>query len=139
MTGHEKRTPGSSPGGPFGGDSARPADRERRAHPRACCDSSITIQLDDGAHHARLRDVSRAGLCFFLDRPIPEMTRLAVRIDLPAVGAVESTCIESRGVVVRCLPISRAVKHFEIALFLNELGESEREHLDAFVASVALN
>jgi len=133
MTRHEKRTPSeaSGPGGQGG--------RERRAHPRATCDCSITIQLDDGSHRARLRDVSRAGLCFFLDRPIPEMTLLSVRIDLPAVGPGEPARIDGRGVVVRCSPISRGVEHFEIALFLNELGDGQRERLDAFVTSAALN
>jgi len=109
--------------------------RERRAHPRAACDCSITLQLEDGAHRARLRDVSRAGLCFFLDRPIPEMTLLSVRIELPAVGRGEPARIDGRGVVVRCLPISRGVDHFEIAVFLNELGDLQRERLDAFVSA----
>jgi hypothetical protein len=118
--------------------SERPRDgSERRAHPRAVCDGSITIQLDDGAHRARLRDVSRAGICFFLDRPIAEMTVLSVRIELPARGGRAPERIESRGVVVRCLPLSKAVDHYEIALFLNELGEPQRERLDAFVAATS--
>jgi hypothetical protein len=113
--------------------------RERRAHPRAPCDCSITIQLDDGPHRARLRDVSRAGLCFFLDRPVPEMTLLSVRIDLPAVGRGEPGRIDGRGVVVRCQPISRQVDHYEVAVFLNELSQSERDLLDEFVAAAAVS
>jgi len=124
---HEKRQPEPRPREPKG--------RERRAHPRAPCDCSITIQLDDGPHRARLRDVSRAGLCFFLDRPVPEMTLLAVRIDLPAVGRADPARIDGRGVVVRCQPIARRVDHYEVAVFLNELGQEERERLDAFVAA----
>ncbi len=114
-----------------------PGGRERRAHPRALYDGSITIQLDDGAHVARLRDVSRAGICFYLDRALPEMTILSVRIDLPGRGRSEAVRIEGRGAVVRCLPLSKAVDHYEIALFLNELGEPQRQRLDAFVASTA--
>jgi hypothetical protein len=114
-----------------------PQGRERRAHPRADCDGTITIQLANGAHQARLRDVSRAGICFFLDQPLSEMTMLAVRIDLPARARQAAARIEGRGVVVRCKPIARAVEHFEIAVFLNELGEAQRDHLDAFVASSA--
>src|SRR5262245_29113554 len=85
-----------------------PGGRERRAHPRANCDGTITIQLADGAHQARLRDVSRAGICFFLDRPLSEMTLLGVRIDLPGRAALPPARIEGRGVVVRCQPIARA-------------------------------
>ena len=110
--------------------------RERRAHPRASCDWTITLFLDDGPHGARLRDVSRAGLCFYLDRPIPEMTILSLLIDLPRAHA-KRVRIEGRGVVVRCLPISRGVEHYEIAVFLNDLAEAQRERLDAFVAGAA--
>ena len=126
MESHEKRAAPARSG------------RERRAHPRAGCDGSITIQLDDGAHRARLRDVSRAGLCFYLDRRLPEMTLLAVRIDLPARGGGRAEASEGRGVVVRCQPLSRTVDHYEVAVFLNELSESEREILDAFVNAAAV-
>jgi hypothetical protein len=111
--------------------------RERRAHPRAQCDATLHLDLADGTHRARLRDVSRAGLCFFLDRPLPEMTLLGVRIDLPGRTHEPNVRIQGRGVVVRSLPISRGVDHYEIAVFLNELGEAEREALDAFVAERA--
>jgi len=109
--------------------------RERRAHPRAACEGSLTLQLDDGAYRARLRDVSRAGICFYLDRPVAEMTVLAVRIELPARGGAEAQRIDGRGVVVRCLPISKGVEHFEIAVFLNDLADSQRERLDRFVGT----
>jgi hypothetical protein len=112
-----------------------PTGRERRAHPRASCDGTITLDLADGAHRARLRDVSRAGLCFYLDRPLPEMTVLAVRIDLPARAPRPAARIEGRGVVVRSQAIARAVDHYEIAVFLNELDDAERATLDAFVAA----
>jgi len=122
MESHQKRTPGG---------------RERRAHPRAICNGSITLQLEDGAHRARLRDVSRAGISFYLDRPLSEMTILAVRIELPGGARGEATRLDGRGVVVRCQPIARAVDHYEIALFLDEMGEPQRAQLDAFVAASA--
>ena len=108
--------------------------RERRAHPRATCEGSLTLQLDDGAYRARLRDVSRSGICFYLDRPVAEMTVLAVRIELPARRGAEAERIDANGVVVRCLPISKGVEHYEIAVFLNALADSQRERLDRFVA-----
>jgi|SRR6185503_7069799 len=126
MAGHAKHSEKHQPGG-----------RERRQHPRASCNGSITLQLQDGAHQARLRDVSRAGISFYLDRPLAEMTILSVRIDLPGRSATAPARLDGRGVVVRCQPIARAVEHYEIALFLNEMGETQRAHLDAFVAASA--
>jgi PilZ domain len=116
-------------------ETRTPTGRERRAHPRAACDGTLTLELADGPHRARLRDVSRAGICFYLDRPLKEMTLLGVRIDLPGRPSEPPVRIQGRGVVVRSLPLARAVDHYEIAVFLNELGEDERDSLDAFVAS----
>ena len=49
---------------------------ERRQWKRARADWPITIALDDGEHEARVRDVSRGGICLFLDRPVAEITLL---------------------------------------------------------------
>ena len=116
-------------------ETRAPTGRERRAHPRARCEGTLTLELADGTHSARLRDVSRAGICFFLDRPLAEMTVLGVRMDLPGKASEPAVRIQARGVVVRSLPISRAVDHYEIAVFLNELGDAEQEALDVFVAA----
>ncbi len=112
--------------------------RERRAHPRAAGEWPITILLDDGSHAARLRDISRSGICFYLDRRIPVMTILSVQIDLPVRGPSGGGRVEGRGVVVRCQPIAKALDHYEIAVFLNDLADFQRERLAGFVAAAAL-
>ena len=105
---------------------------ERRRHPRANLDCPVTIALEDGPFQARLRDVSRGGVCFFLDRRVPEMTILKMELELPdREGA--PTRIEGSGVVVRCQPIGPHVEHYEIAVFLNDITESNRERLEAYV------
>jgi hypothetical protein len=115
-------------------DEARSeSTRERRKHPRASGDWPITIVLEDGTHTARLRDVSRAGISFYLDRRISEMTVLALQVDLPGRNGDPPVRIDGRGVVVRCQPISPRVDHYEVAVFLNQLPESSREELDAYV------
>jgi hypothetical protein len=135
--------------------SQRPGGgRERRQHPRAAAPWSVTLALDDGPHEARLRDISRAGVCFFLDRPIAPMTLLALELELPAsdprsgdrpARAGQATrasqsvrgsqSIRGNGAVVRCERISPGVEHFEIAIFLHDLSESDRERIDALVHS----
>ena len=110
---------------------------ERRRWPRASCDLPITIQVAGATHEARLRDVSRAGVCFYLERPIPEMTVLAFALDLDDGGRKRQ--LRGQGVVVRCAKISPALKHYEIAVFLNELPDGDRALLDAQVrAGVAM-
>ena len=110
------------------GSPRPPSGRERRKHPRAEAPWSVTLALDDGPHVARLRDISRAGLCFFLDRPIPPMTLLGVAFDLPGARSVRG-----RGAVVRCERISPGVEHYEVAVFLHELDEEDRQAIDELV------
>jgi hypothetical protein len=105
--------------------------RERRQHPRAEAAWSVTLTLDDGPHTARLRDISRAGVCFFLDRPIAPMTLLALALELPGPEGVRQ--VRGNGAVVRCERISPGVEHYEIAVFLHDLAESERELIDELV------
>ena len=116
---------------------------ERRRHPRVTLDWPVTIALSDGTHEARLRDVSRAGVCFFLDRRIPEMTILRMQLDLPpglgsGAPVVEDgplLRIEGGGVVVRCQALSPHVDHYEVAVFLNDIDDDNRDRLEEFLVA----
>ncbi|HVS11889.1 MAG TPA: PilZ domain-containing protein [Planctomycetota bacterium] len=107
--------------------------RERRQYPRAEAAWPLEIRLADGPHGARLRDVSRAGVCFFLDRAIPPMTVLDLALEVALDGRAQR--IAGRGAVVRCERISPSVEHYEVAVFLHEMTESARALLDRFVMS----
>ena len=108
-----------------------PTGAERRRHPRAPADWTVEIALEDGLHRARLRDVSRIGMCFHLERPIPMMTVLRVGLDLPVTGGVRR--VTGSGAVVRCQRISPALEHYEVAIFLHEMGEEDRDALGRHV------
>ena len=124
-------------------EGSTPGGRERRRHPRATLEWPITIALSEGEHEARLRDVSASGLCFFLDRAIPEMTVLALRFELPgsardAGGAdAAGTLLECNGAVVRCERISPTLDHYEVAVFFHDVSDSSRRALEAYVATPA--
>jgi hypothetical protein len=115
-------------------ESRRPAPegRERRQHPRVAAEWPITLVLAEGRFEARLRDVSAAGVCFFLDRKIEEMTILELAFELPA-----GPRLRCRGAVVRCEPLSPRIDHYEIAVFLHEVTDAERAAIDAYIASGA--
>lgn len=105
---------------------------ERRQWHRARAEWPITVALDDGVHEARIRDVSRGGICFFLDRPVKEMTALRVEFDLPVESGVRR--ITGMGAVVRCDRISQALEHYEIAVFLQDMALPDRETIEEYVA-----
>jgi hypothetical protein len=108
--------------------SGRP---DQRRHPRARAEWPITIVLDDGAHRAMIRDVSRGGVCFFLDRPIEEMTVLRIEFDLPRDAGIRK--VSGVGAVVRCERISKVIEHYEIAVFMTDMAEPDRAVIAEYV------
>jgi len=105
--------------------------RERRQWHRARAEWPITVLLDDGVHEARIRDVSRGGVCFFLDRPVREMTALRIEFDLPVDSGLRR--ISGVGVVVRSEKISQAIDHYEIAVFLQDMAQPDRDTIESYV------
>ena len=104
---------------------------ERRRHGRASADWPITLNLADGVYEAKLRDLSRGGVCFFLDRPLSPMTLLRLELKLPVPGGVRN--VIGSGAVVRCEKISARLDHYEIAVFLQDVAEPDRDALEGFV------
>ena len=78
-----------------------------------------------------MRDISQAGVCFYLDRPLKLMTTLAIELELPHSGS--KTVIRGQGIVVRSEGISERLDHYEIAVFMPELSESEKGAIGLFV------
>jgi hypothetical protein len=111
-----------------------PTGAERRRHPRAEADWTVEIALDDGNHRARLRDVSRIGLCFHMERALPMMTVLRIGLDLPVDGGVRR--VTGSGAVVRCQRISPTLEHYEVAIFLHDMAEGDRDALDSHVREI---
>lgn len=112
-------------------DSTQKSGAERRRWRRASAEWPIQIQLDDGPHQARVRDISRAGVCFFLDRPLREMTQLKIELEIPVAGGLRR--VSGKGAVVRCEKISARLDHYEIALYMQEMAEPDRETIEAYV------
>lgn len=119
------------PADPAPPTTPRGTGRERRRWPRAKADWPISLELPEGRYEARVRDISQAGVCFFLDRPLKLMTTLAIELVLPHSG--EKTTIRGQGIVVRSEGISERLDHYEIAVFMPELSEAERGAIALFV------
>ncbi len=120
------------PGRPEPIPSPKDSGRNRRRWARALAEMPITLIGPEGSSEAKVRDVSRAGVCFFLERPVPLMTVLGVAFDLAT--HVGRTRVQAHGAVVRCERIAKGVEHWEIAVFLHDMAESDRHALEEFVA-----
>ena len=111
---------------------SRASGSERRRWARSVADLPVTVSLSGGRSEARLRDISRAGVCFFLDRPIPLMTVLELSVSLPVKAGLRR--VGGHGAVVRCDRIAKAVDHYEVAVFMHEMAEADRRTIEEFVA-----
>ena len=108
--------------------------QERRRWLRAACDMPVSLNLGGTRCEAKLRDLSRAGVCFFLDRPIPMMTVLDVTLEVSMPQGAKKR-IKGHGAVVRCERISKAVDHWEVAVFLNDMAEADRRAMEEYVGT----
>jgi hypothetical protein len=106
--------------------------RERRRWPRAKADWPISLDLPEGRYEARVRDISEAGVCFFLDRPVKLMTQLRIELNLPHDGNISVIC--GTGVVVRSETLSEHIDHYEVAVFMPDFTATEKASIRAFVS-----
>lgn len=111
-----------------------PKGAERRRWLRVACDIPVTLNLGGSRCEAKLRDLSRAGACFFLDRPVPLMTVLELSLELRMPRGVRR--IRGSGAVVRCERIAKALDHYEIAVFVHEMAELDRKAIEEFLTAL---
>jgi PilZ domain len=114
---------------------------ERRSHARFPHTFSVEGPPDGSGTLARMvaSDLSLGGLYCSSSHDFPEMTRLAVRLQLPN-GAIPET-VEVEAVVVRRrkLASSSSNGRFELALFFTAMSDDTRERLALYLARHAAN
>ena len=113
---------------------------ERRAHHRIETDLQIQGSPEHGDIVARMTasNLSLGGLQCTSASGFPEMTRLAVRLMLPAAHADESAPLDIEAVVVRCEEAERSCNgdaRYTLALFFTRLDDIARERLTQFIVA----
>lgn len=111
---------------------------ERRANPRFSAVFDLHGAPADGGVVARMQaaDLSMGGLRCTSSADYPEMTRLAVRLELPVEGNGESDPVDVEAVVVRSNRIPSLVQdgpRYELALFFTHLEDDTKERLAQYL------
>jgi len=101
---------------------------ERRRAVRAVATFPVQIGAQPGTA-AALRDISELGLACTAKAAIPEMTLVALDFALP--GATERHHV--KGAVVRCEPLGKAKKDWDVAVYFTELTPVTRAALKNYV------
>lgn len=113
--------------------------KERRAFPRIE-DNELSLKLETGDFDTitHTLNLSASGIYCKLDREIPLMSRVKLKLMVPDASKKDSPArsIEVTGIVVRGHPviIEGQTKHFDAAIFFEELNEKSREIIRDYIA-----
>jgi len=111
---------------------------ERRKTDRVKCDTDVpAVDLIGSDTPAVLKNISRSGIACFCDAPVPEMTLVEMRIQLPALPEEEAEfySFHCKGAVVRCETMVRgnSRKRWLIAVYFTEVEESHQQLLQRYI------
>ena len=114
------------------------ANQERRKFPRIH-DEGLSLKLNAGDFDTMTHtmDISASGIYCKIGREIPLMSRVKLAIMIPDTDKSNkaSNPLELDGVVVREHPviIDGAVKHFDVAIFFDNLSEKDKGVIESYV------
>jgi hypothetical protein len=111
---------------------------ERRTHQRIETDLELQGSPEKGGAVARMNanNLSLGGLQCTSAAGFPEMTRLAVRMMLPAAHSGEPEPLDLEAVVVRCEEADESRSgdaRYKLALFFTRVDDIVRERLTEFI------
>jgi len=115
-------------------------DNERRSFPRIQ-EEGISLKLNIGNFDAMTHtlNVSASGVYCKVDKEIPLMSRVKMALMIPDLSKEdrEIKSLEVDGVVVREHPviIDGQTKHYDVAIFFENLSPKNREMISKYVAS----
>lgn len=112
-------------------------DQERRAFPRIH-DEGLSLKLGTGDFDiiTHTLNVSASGIYCKIDKEIPLMSRVSLKLMLPDVSKDDKTAVQVSGVVVREHPviIDGATKHYDVAIFFEDLSPKNRETILSYIS-----
>lgn len=109
--------------------------QERRAHPRIRDEApTLKLNLGDFDSMTHTLDISASGVYCKVEKEIPLMSRLKLVLMLPDENGAKT--LEVDGVVVREHPvvINGHTRHYDVAIFFDNLTEKQRSLISDYVA-----
>ena len=112
---------------------------ERRLFPRVR-DEGLSVKLNSGDFDTvtHTLDISASGIYCKIDREIPIMSRVRIKLMVPdSVKPDNGTReLDVDGVIVREHPviIDGVIKHYDVAIFFDNLSEKDREVIQNYIS-----
>lgn len=113
------------------------ASQDRRKFPRVKDEGiSLKLRFDDFDSITHTTNISSSGVYCKLGKELPLMSRVKLMLMIPD-PAKESTLkeLEVNGVVVRQHPVTidGVVKHYDAAIFFEDLSEKDKEAIAGYI------
>ena len=113
--------------------------KEKRRAKRVPASGPISFAHIKDSQPALLKNISRNGLCCISETHIPEMTQVALAIQMPALPEEDRDhyLLKCHGAVVRCDPVVRnnSRAKWEVGIFFTEMDAEAIELLEGYIAS----
>lgn len=113
---------------------------ERRSFPRVK-DEGLALKLKAGDFDTitHTLDISASGIYCKIDREIPLMSRVRIKLMVPDAAKADKATreLDVDGVVVREHPviIDGVIKHYDAAIFFDNLSEKSREIIQSYITA----
>lgn len=111
--------------------------QERRKFPRVKDEGlPIKLRLNDFDSITHTMNISSSGVYCKLDKELPLMSRIRLMLMMPdpaREGALKD--LEVDGVVVRQHPVTidGVIKHYDVAIFFEDLSEKDKETIAVYI------
>lgn len=109
--------------------------QERRQFPRLD-DSTLSLKLEGFDSITHTLNISTSGVYCKVDKELPLMSRVKLMLMVPDVAKDSGiTNLEVSGIVVRQHPviIDGAIKHYDMAIFFEDLSGRDKEIISAYI------
>lgn len=107
---------------------------ERRLYPRVQYEVPLKVAANGYAFETTSQNISCVGAYCCINKYIPPFTKVSIRLSLPIRNskAQNNSDVECKGVVVRSIDETEN-KGFNIAIFFNEIKDSQRAKISRYV------
>lgn len=103
---------------------------ERRKHPRSTRGFVRVEDRSDRGLINRIENISCSGVLCHTKRPVSEMTKMSIVLDLPEPANRQ---IEAEGIVVRCVVEDSRGESFRVAIVYTKVSEDAEQAIREYV------
>jgi len=105
--------------------------KEKRLHPRLLHNLPMRIAVNGYDFTTTSQNISIAGAYCHVNKYVPPFTKIAVKMSLPLAVEHKESTVECKGVIVRSEDGSKG--GFNIAIFFNEINETQRKKISHYI------